>query len=76
MSRKAPMHWSARAIGIDLHEQLGDHVSGQPFANGGQIPRRVSGASLAGESDFGTNLGDIVVAQRVHVETIMPLTYS
>src|SRR6185312_15758079 len=37
-----------------------------------QVPRRFGGATLAGESDLGTNLGDVVIAQQVHVELVCP----
>jgi len=74
MRGKSPVHWRARGIRIDLHEQLSDHLSVQALAHGGQVTSRIRGATLASEPDLGTELGDIVV-QRIHVDPLCPRPY-
>ena len=72
MDGKMLMHGRARGIGINLHKQLTDHFSAQTFTDSRQLTGGIRRASLAGEADLGTNLGDMVVHRRVHVGAIMP----
>jgi hypothetical protein len=70
------VHPGTRGLGIDLDEQLADHVSSQPLTDTGELPGGFRGAALAAQPDFRTELGIIVVRGSKHVVNIMPLTLT
>ena len=72
MGREKLVSGGTSGIGIELHEHLADGFPAEPFADGRHLARGFGGAALAGESDFGADLGEIVGHRLVHVGMIMP----
>jgi len=62
----------AGRVGIELHEHLADGLPAESFADGRDLACGFGGAALAGESDFGADLGESFRRQLVHVGIIMP----
>ena len=65
------MHPGASRMRVDLDEQLPDHLSAQPLANGRQLAGRARGAALASQSHFKTKLRVIVLRRGVHGRNII-----
>jgi hypothetical protein len=63
-------------MGMNLDEQLSDHLSSQAFTDEGELPRGLRGAAFAGQPNIGTKLGIIVFRGGMHVVNIMPLTLT
>jgi hypothetical protein len=61
---------------MDLHEQLADHLSSQPFTNTRELAPRLRSAAFAGQSDIRTKPGISVARGGNHVVNIMPLTLT
>ena len=72
MRREELMGGSAGRVGIDLHEHLADGFAVKSFAYGRHLARGFGGTALAGESDFGADLGESFSRRLVHVGMIMP----
>jgi len=70
------VHLRTRRMGINLNKQLTDHLSPQPLTDMGELPGGFRGAALAGQPDFRTEPGIIVVRGSKHVVNIMPLTLT
>jgi len=70
------VHLGTGRVGIDLDEQLADHLSSQPLTDTGELPRGLRSAALAGQPNVGTKLGIIVFRGSNHVVDIMPLTLT
>lgn len=70
------VHFRTGRMGMDLHEQLPDHLSSQPFTDTRQLPPGLRSAAFAGQSDFRTKPGIIVARGGNHVVNIMPLTLT
>jgi hypothetical protein len=70
------MHPGAGRMRMNLYEQLGNHLSSQPFTDQGELPCGFRGAALASQPNIGTKLGIIVSRGGKHVVNIMPLTLT
>lgn len=66
------MSGGAGCIGIELHEHLAEGLPAESFTDGRDLACRFGGAALAGESDFGADLGESFGRRLVHVRMIMP----
>jgi hypothetical protein len=66
------MRGCAGRVGVELHEHLADGFSAESFADGRDLACGLGGTALAGESDFGANLGESFNRRLVHVGMIMP----
>jgi hypothetical protein len=68
------VHLGTGGVGVNLDEQLTDHLSSQSLTDTGELPRGFRCAALAGEPNVKTKLGIIVFSGSDHVVNIMPLT--
>ena len=66
------MRGGAGCVGIELHEHLAYGFPAESLADDRDMACGFGGAALAGESDFGTNLGESFSRRLVHVGIIMP----
>jgi|SRR5579871_630088 len=72
MRREHLVGGGASRVGVELHEHLADGFPAKSLADGRDLACGFGGAALAGESDFGANLGERFSRRLVHVGMIMP----